>query len=131
MTPKKNKLTDALDDPQGGHILTKAIIDTIQEPLVILGEELRVIAASKSFYKKFNLSLRTTQDKMFYNLGNGEWDIPALRKLLEKVIPNQTIVKNYEVTCVFKDLGLRVMFINAREIRYENGRKKMLISIFD
>lgn len=127
----RKNLADPLDDPQGGHILTKAIIDTIQEPLVILDENLKIIAASKSFYKKFNLNFHNVKNKMFYDLGNGEWNIPALRQLLEKVIPEHKIVKSYEVKHEFIRLGPRIMFVNAREIKYNNGRKKMLISIFD
>src|SRR6185436_3473749 len=124
-------VNDPLGDPKDGHILTRAIIDTIREPLIILDEELRIIAASHSFYKKFDLTHEGTYDKMFYELGNGQWDIPALRTLLEQVIPKHTNVKGYEVAHDFPILGKRTMVVNAREIRYENGRKKMLLSIFD
>lgn len=68
-----------LKDPEHGHILTQAIIDTIQEPLIILDEKLRVIAASKSFYKKFGVRPVSTQGKMLYHLGNGQWNIPPSR----------------------------------------------------
>jgi chemotaxis protein methyltransferase CheR len=122
---------DPLGDPEDGHVLTRAIIDTIREPLIILDENLRIIAASLSFYRKFDLTHENTRDVMFYDLGNGQWNIPALRKLLEQVIPKHTNVKGYAVSHDFPTLGKRTMLINAREIRYENGRKKMLISIFD
>lgn len=122
---------DPLGDPKDGHILTSAIIDTIREPLIVLDEELRIIAASRSFYKKFGLSHETTYDKMFYDLGNGEWDVPALRRLLEEVIPSRTSIEDFEVVHDFLTLGNRIMLINACEIRYENGRKKMLLSIND
>lgn len=122
---------DPLGDPKDGHILTRAIIDTIREPLIVLDEELRIITASRSFYKKFNMSHELTHSKMFYDLGNGEWDVPALRLLLEKVISEHTIVEDYEVTHDFLTLGHRVMLINACEIRFENGRKRMLLSIND
>lgn len=122
---------DPLGDPTDGHMLTRAIIDTIREPLIVLDEALCIIAASRAFYKKFRLTQRTTHDKMFYKIGTGEWNIPALRTLLEKVIPEHTTVEGYEVIHTFPYLGLRIMLVNAREIRYENGRKKMLLSIFD
>lgn len=122
---------DPLADPKTGHILTRAIIDTIREPLIILDENLRVIAASKSFYEKFGVDSDSTYDRLFYDLGNGEWNVPALRKLLEEVIPQHTTVTDYEVVHDFISLGKRTMLVNACEIRYENGRKKMLLSIFD
>lgn len=125
------RVIDPLGDPKDGHILTRAIIDTIREPLIVLDEELRIIAASRSFYKKFGMSHEVTYDKMFYDLGNGEWNAPALRKLLEQVIPEHTTVEDYEVVHDFVTLGNRTMLVNACEIRYENGRKKMLLSIHD
>lgn len=58
-------------------------------------------------------------------------DVPSLRKLLEQVIPEHTTVEDYEVVHEFLTLGNRTMLVNACEIRYENGRKKMLLSIHD
>jgi len=77
------------------------------------------------------MSHEVTYDKMFYDLGNGEWNVPALRTLLEQVIPEHTTVEDYEVVHEFISLGNRTMLVNACEIRYENGRKKMLLSIDD
>ena len=125
-TPK-----DPLGDPQEGHILTRAIIDTIREPLVVLDKELRIIVASRSFYKKFKQTYENTQGKKFYDLGNGQWNIPKLRTLLEKVIPEHKTVEEYEVDHDFPFLGARTMLLNAREVRYQNGHKKMLLSILD
>ena len=62
---------DPLGDPRDGHILTRAIIDTIHEPLIVLDEELRVVVASNSFYKKFDLKQEGTQGALFYELGGG------------------------------------------------------------
>jgi chemotaxis protein methyltransferase CheR len=122
---------DPLGDAKDGHILTRAIIDTIHEPLIVLGEDLGVIAASYSFYKKFDLTAENTRGKLFYELGNGMWNIPALRALLERVITQHVAVKGYEVEHDFPFFGMRTMLINAREILYENNQKKMLLSIFD
>src|ERR1700722_3235526 len=77
------------------------------------------------------MSHEVTYDKLFYDLGNGEWNVPALRKLLEQVIPEHTTSEDYEVVHDFITLGNRTMLVNACEIRYENGRKKMLLSIDD
>lgn len=122
---------DPLGDAKDGHILTQAIIDTIHEPLIVLDEDLRIIVASRSFYAKFNLTHENTREKMFYDLGKGQWNIPSLRNLLEKVIPEHKEVEDYEIELDSPFLGLRIMKVNAREIHYENHRKKMLLSIFD
>jgi len=122
---------DPLSDPENGHILTRAIIDTIREPLIVLDEDLRIIVASRSFYEKFFTKLPKIQGHLFYEIGAGEWNVTPLRKLLEKVIPDHKTVEGYEVSQTFPSLGMRHMIINAREVRYENGKKKMLISIYD
>ncbi len=122
---------DPLGDPKDGHILTRAIIDTIHEPLIVLDEALRVITASRSFYEKFAVDHKETRDRLFYDLGNGEWRIPALKKLLEEVITDRVAIKDYEVVHDFERLGRRTMLVNAREINYESGGRKLLLSIFD
>jgi len=125
------RVADPLGDPKDGHVLARAIIDTIREPLIILDENLRIIAASHSFYKKFDLTHENTYNTMFYDLGNGQWNIPAFRKLLEEVLSTHVNVKGYRVEHIFPVLGQRTMLVNAREIFFDNGRKKMLLSIFD
>lgn len=128
-TPER--VFDPLGDPKDGHILTRAIIDTIHEPLIVLDENLRIIVASQSFYRKFGLTHQNTHEKLFYEIGEGQWNIPGLRTLLEDVIPAHKTVSRYEVEHVFPVAGPRTLVVNAREIHYENGRKKMLLSIFD
>ena len=63
-----------------GHSLAEAIVDTVREPLVVLDRDLRVIAASRSFYRTFAAAPRNTQGRKLYELGDGQWNIPALRK---------------------------------------------------
>lgn len=112
-------------------MLARAIIDTIREPLIVLDGDLRIIAASGSFFKKFAISHDEAHGTMFYELGNGEWNIPALRTLLEQVIPSHIAVEDYRVEHDFLRLGRRTMLVNAREISFESGEKKMLLSIAD
>jgi chemotaxis protein methyltransferase CheR len=125
------RVFDPLGDRKDGHILTQAIIDTIHEPLIVLDEDLRIIVASRSFYRKFNITHANTRETMFYDLGNGQWNIPGLRTLLEDVIPKHTVVEDYEIEHDFPFLGRRIMSVNAREIHSGHDRKKMLLSIFD
>jgi len=67
--------------------LAQAMVDTVREPLIVLDRDLRVIAASRSFYVKFATNPDESQGKHLYELGAGEWDIPKLRALLENIIP--------------------------------------------
>ena len=69
-------------DIQDAFALAHAIVDTVREPLVVLDDELRVVAASRSFYRTFIVNPQETQGKLLYELGDGEWNTPKLRMLL-------------------------------------------------
>jgi two-component sensor histidine kinase len=80
-----------------------------------------VIAASSSFYSAFKVSPEETQGRLLYALGDGQWDIPKLRLLLDKIIPEHGVMKGYEVEHEFPSLGNRIMRLNARQVVYEKG----------
>jgi chemotaxis protein methyltransferase CheR len=101
--------------------LAQGIVDTVREPVLVLDKNLRVIAASRSFYSAFKVSPEDTQDRLLYALGDGQWDIPKLRVLLEKIIPEQGVMEGYEVEHEFPGLGSRTMCLNARQVFYEGG----------
>jgi two-component sensor histidine kinase len=112
--------------------LAQAIVDTVSEPVLVLDKEFRVIAASRSFYSTFKVSPEDTQGSFLYALGDGQWDIPKLRVLLEKIIPEKGEIKDYEVEHEFPDLGQRTMRLNARQVFYEGGsRATILLGIED
>jgi signal transduction histidine kinase len=94
----------------------EAVVDTVREPLLILGTDLRVITANKSFYDTFKVSSRDTENKLVYELGDGQWDSPALRTLLEDILPHNTHFAGFEVEHTFPRIGRRVMILNARRI---------------
>ena len=98
--------------------LAGAILNTLRVPLLVLNGDLRVIAASPSFSKTFQVLPEETTGRLLFDLGNGQWDIPALRHLLEDVIPRHTTMEAFEVEHEFPQLGHRVMSLDAREIRH-------------
>lgn len=126
-----NPIKDLFDDPENGHLLTRAIIATIREPLIVLDEDLRVLVASPSFYNAFKVLPSDTEGKLIYELGNGQWNVPALRGLLKGVIPEHATVDAFEVEHEFPTIGKRTMLLSSREIRYENGKRKSLVTIYD
>ena len=108
--------------------LAQGIVDTVREPVLVLDNELRVIAASRSFYSAFKVSPNDTQGRLLYALGDGQWDIPKLRVLLEKIIPEKGVMEGYEVAHEFPGLGHRTMRLNARQVFYE-GPPSLLFSL--
>lgn len=122
-TDFRNQFTDIAD----ACALAQAIVDTVHEPVVVLDKGLRVIAASRSFYSRFEVSPEDTQGRLLYELGDGQWDIPRLRVLLENIVPEHGVMEGYEVEQDFPHLGLRTMFLNARQVFYEKGAETTIL----
>lgn len=114
-------------DIEDGRALAQAIVDTVREPLLVLDKNLRVVAASRSFYLTFRVNRQETQGRLLYALGDGQWDIPALRALLEKIAPDHSVLDDYEVEHDFPKLGPRVMLLNARKVFYEGNRHTTIL----
>jgi two-component sensor histidine kinase len=124
--------TQSFTGIENASALTQAIVDTVREPLIVLDHDLRVIAASRSFYLKFKVNRDDTQGKLLYDLGDGQWDIPKLRVLLEKIVPERGVMENYEVEHDFPGLGRRTMCLNARKVFYEgDSHTTILLGIED
>ena len=112
--------------------LEEAIVDTVREPLIVLDEALRVVVASRSFYRAFEVTPQETEGRSLYELGNGQWNIPALRELLDEIIPQHTTIEEFEVEHDFPTIGRRTMLLNARKVFYEgNNSTSLLVAIED
>ncbi len=104
------------------------IVNTIRESLLVLDLELRVKSASRSFYDTFKVRREETEGKPIYELGNGQWDIPQLRELLEEILPKSESFDDFEVEHDFEEIGRRVMLLNARRLDH---RDMILLAIED
>ncbi|HEY9207016.1 MAG TPA: ATP-binding protein [Candidatus Methanoperedens sp.] len=114
------------------HIYAESIVETLHESLVVLDPQLRVVIANQTFYKAFKVSLEETVDKFIHDLGNRQWDIPELRKLLEEIIPENSHFHDFEVDHEFPKIGRRTMLLNARRIyRDEKETERILLAIED
>ena len=97
----------------------KTVVDVVREPILILDKDLRIMTANDSFYRTFQVEKKDTESKIVYELGNGQWDIPALKKLLEDILPKNTFFKGFEVIHEFPFIGRKVMILNARQIHFK------------
>lgn len=94
----------------------KTVVDVVREPMLILDKDLRIMAANESFYKTFSVTQKETENKIVYEIGNGQWNIPILKKLLDDVLLKQTFFKGFQVAHNFPRIGLKVMILNARQV---------------
>ncbi|MDG6229670.1 MAG: PAS domain-containing protein, partial [Candidatus Thermoplasmatota archaeon] len=113
-------------------ILSEAIVNTLKQPLLILGSDLRVRSANKAFYDTFKVSKKDTEGSVIFELGDRQWDIPSLKTLLEDIIPKNSAFTDYSVEHDFPDIGIHRMKLNGREIQLKGGHEPLiLISIDD
>ncbi len=94
----------------------RTVVDVLREPVLILDKDFKVLAANEAFYKLFQVEKGETEGETIYKLGNGQWDIPVLRKLLEDILPKETFFKGFEVDHEFPTIGRRTIILNARHI---------------
>jgi len=104
-----------------------SIMQTVREPLLVLDGDRKVISANRSFYQAFQVKPGEVEGKVLYDLGNRQWDIPKLRKLLEEILPKNTVFLDFEIEHDFKTLGRRIMVLNASRIFHETKRMQMIL----
>lgn len=102
-----------------GWTYIKTVVDTTKESFLLLDKECRVIAGNESFYRMFQVEPEETEGKVVYELGNGEWNIPALRTLIEGILSKNSFFKGFEVAHNFQSIGRRTMLLNSRQIYFE------------
>ncbi len=103
------------------------IIATLREPFLILDSDLRVKTANRSFYDTFQVTKEDTENRLVYDLGNGQWDIPGLRKLLDEVLSRHRFVDDFEVDHSFPALGRKTMLLNARPFPPASSRPELIL----
>ena len=99
----------------------KTVVDVVREPVLILDKNFRVLTANHPFYNAFQVEPIDTENKIVYKLGNGQWNIPDLKKLLEDILPKNTFFKGFEVAHNFPTIGHKVMILNARQIHFKKN----------
>lgn len=125
-------LEDLYRSLRNGHLKALGMVDTVTDPLLLLDQNLRVSTANRSFYSTFKVDRDETIDKYVYDLGDGQWDIPELRRLLEEVIPKSSAVVDYEVEHDFPGIGHKNMLVSAhRLVHPDDNSRFVVLSIVD
>ena len=121
------QLADLNEELRRSRSSLDAIIETLRESLLVLDGDLRIQKANHEFYETFRVSPQGTLQRHIYDLGEGEWSIPALRKLLEGILPENTTLRDFEVTHDFPRIGEKTMLLNARRLPGDEHRDAMIL----
>jgi PAS domain S-box-containing protein len=109
----------------------KNIFNTVREAILILDENMRVLSANRSFFSIFKVDSANTIGSLLYDLGNGQWDIPHLRVLLEDILPKNDTVDDYEIEHIFESIGRKTMLLNARKIREKDNDQPIILLVIE
>ncbi|HLI92122.1 MAG TPA: CheR family methyltransferase, partial [Puia sp.] len=132
LTTLNQELFDRNGQLNAARLYSESIIATIREPLIILDKDMKVKTANRAYYRKFMTSEELTEDKYFYHLGNGQWDIPSLRSALENSLEAEGRVSDIEIRHRFEDIGERTLVLNACRIAAkESAELLILVAIED
>jgi nitrogen-specific signal transduction histidine kinase len=99
-----------------GWTYIRHVVDTAREPFLILDAKLYILSANEAFYRTFQTMAKDTEGKQIFKLGKGQWNIPALRRLLEEVLPKESFFRDFEVEHEYPIVGKKLMLMNAREV---------------
>src|SRR5450755_1416325 len=111
--------------------LTQSIVDTIRDPLVVLETDLTIVTASKSFLTMFGATKEETHGRRVSELGQHQWDVPALRHLMDKVLPENKPIENFEIEDNFPGLGRRIFNLNARKMSQPGNLSHRMLLVFE
>jgi len=107
--------------------LAEAIVATVRQPLLVLDADLRVASANAAFYSTFHVTPEVTVGRSLFELGNRQWDIPALHTRLEDILARNTVFNDFAVTHEFDKIGICRLLLNARRISKEPGQPELIL----
>jgi chemotaxis protein methyltransferase CheR len=119
------------DDMQGGITLAHAIVDTIHNPLLVLDQDLRVVAASRAFYQTFQVIRENVVGQPVFEIDGGQWNAPELRAVLDALLKDHKPIDGHEIKHVSSATGQRVMLLNARRVFYEKAARNSILLVFE
>jgi chemotaxis protein methyltransferase CheR len=108
--------TLAINDRQRALQDITILAETARDPFLILDTNLKVVGTNQPFYETFKVSKEETKGKQVYDLGSGQWDIAKLRQLLENILPQKKVFRDFEVKYSFPKIGQRVFILNAQRL---------------
>ena len=113
------------------HDFADAIVETLRDPLVVLNPDLRVTRANAMFYKMFQVTPEETEGRFLYDLGDGQWNVPRLRQLLEEILPRNSVFNDFAVEHEFPRIGHKRMLLNARRILGKDNELKAILLVIE
>ena len=122
---------ESLDKVGDARSLAQVIVEAGREPLLVLDDDFRILAASDSFHKSFQLTASQTFHRPFFTMGDGAWDIPALRQMLGRAVSESEPIEGFEFTHEFPRIGQRTFLLHVRRVKYDERNRTVALMGFE
>jgi len=109
---------------------TKAILNTVADPLVVLSADQRIQSANRAFYTMFKVSRDETQGVPLYDLGNGAFELAPLRTQLEEMLAGSDAFQPVELDDVSTARGQRTLILDARPLSFPGHSERRVLMTF-
>jgi PAS domain S-box-containing protein len=113
------------------HVQAQGIIDTLQEPLLVVDQSGCILTGNRGFFETFRVRRDDTIGRNLFALGSGQWDVPELRLLLDEIIPKSIAIIGYEVKADFPTIGQRTMLLSARRLIHPDNNSTSILILFE
>jgi two-component sensor histidine kinase len=113
------------------HVQAQGIVDTLEEPLLVVDQAGCIITGNRGFFETFKVGRDDTVGRSLFALGDGQWDIPELRRLLSDIIPKSAAIIAYEVNADFPTIGRRTMCVSARRLVHPDNNSTSILVLFE
>jgi two-component system CheB/CheR fusion protein len=110
-----------------GRAFAEAVLDTVRQPMVALDKGLAVQFINPAFGRTFQLSAQQCLHRRLFELADGRWNIPELRRLLEEVLPREGKVPDFELQHEFPGLGPQRLRLSARRLEYSGAQEQLTL----
>lgn len=131
LTVVNQQLINLNDELTSSKEYAVAIVETIREPLLVLGKDLRVISSNKYFHKTFQVTEQEVEGKLIYKIANGAWDTPQLRRLLDNIIPEKESFDDFEMDHDFPSLGHKIMLLYGKQLKGYTEQEKLILLVIE
>jgi two-component system CheB/CheR fusion protein len=109
----------------------ESIVQTVHQPIVILDEMLCVRTANRAFHDLFKTGDERLEGRLLFDVGGKPWKVPALRRMLETIIPENTAFDDFVLHHQFRKANVEVVTCSARRLTPPNGDGPLILLVLE
>ena len=111
--------------------VSRAIVDMVHEPLLVLDAALIVMQVNRAFCSAFGGTPQDSVGKNIFKISGAQWDFAAMRELLETALPQDRRFEGREITQPLAEGGVRRLRLSAQRLVDPVGTSELVLLAID